>query len=71
MEEITTSVGRLKHFAEIYEAKMAARPFMEILARYESMTEAGLLVGEREKADFYLDTNRFNELLHPVTAIKG
>ena len=38
---------------------------MEILARYDSMTEAGLLVNEREKADFYLDTHRFNELLYP------
>jgi len=71
MEEITTSAGRLKQFAEIYKAKMAAGPFMEILARYDSMTEAGLLVGEREQADFYLDTNRFNELLYPVTPIKG
>jgi hypothetical protein len=71
MEEVTTSTGRLKRFAEIYTAKMATRPFMEIIARYESMTEAGLLVGEREKADFYLDTNRFNELLHPVLPIKG
>ena len=71
MEEITTSAGRLKRFAEVYKAKMATRPFMKILARYESMTEAGLLVGEAQKADFYLDTNRFNELLNPVTPIKG
>ena len=71
MEEVTTSAGRLKRFAEIYKAKMATGPFMEILARYESMTEAGLLVGERETADLYLDTNRFNELLNPVTPIKG
>jgi hypothetical protein len=64
-EEITTSAGRLKRFAEIYKTKMAAGPFMEIIARYSSMTEAGLLVGEREKADLYLDTHRFNELLYP------
>jgi hypothetical protein len=44
---------------------MAARPYMEILARYGAMTEAGLLVGEREKADLFLDTHRFNELLYP------
>jgi hypothetical protein len=70
MEEVTTSAGRLKRFAEIYKAKMAAGPFMEILARYDSMTEAGLLVGEREKADLYLDTHRFNELLYPATPVE-
>ena len=59
------SAGRLKHFAEIYSEKMKARPYMELIARYDSMTEAGLLVGEREMADFYLDTHRFNELLYP------
>ena len=59
------SRGRLKRFAEIYRERMAARPYMEILARYGAMTEAGLLVGEREKADLYLDTHRFNELLYP------
>jgi len=59
------SRGRLKRFAEIYREKMAAKPYMEILARYGAMTEAGLLVGEREKADLFLDTHRFNELLYP------
>lgn len=59
------SRGRLKLFAEIYREKMAARPYMEIIARYGAMTEAGLLVGERKKADLYLDTHRFNELLYP------
>jgi len=59
------SRNRLKQFAEIYRDKMAARPYMEILARYGAMTEAGLLVGEREKADLFLDTHRFNELLYP------
>lgn len=58
-------VGRLKRFAEIYREKMKARPYMELIARYDSMTEAGLLVTEREMADFYLDTHRFNELLYP------
>jgi hypothetical protein len=70
MEEVTTSAGRLKKFAELYKAKMAAGPFMEILARYDSMTEAGLLVGEREKADLYLDTHRFNELLYPTAPVE-
>jgi hypothetical protein len=65
IETSDTSDGRLQRFAEIYKAKMATGPFMEILARYDSMTEAGLLVGEREKADLYLDTHRFNELLYP------
>ena len=44
---------------------MAAGPVMEIIARYGSMTEAGLMVSEREKADLFLDTHRFNELLYP------
>jgi hypothetical protein len=65
MEDVTSGTLRLKRFAEIYKAKMAARPFMEIIARYQSMTEAGLLVSERETADLYLDTHRFNELLYP------
>lgn len=60
-------IQRLKRFAEIYREKMKARPYMELIARYDSMTEAGLLVGERELADFYLDTHRFNELLYPET----
>ena len=59
------SRARLKLFAEIYRAKMDARPYMEIIARYSAMTEAQLLVGERSKADLYLDTHRFNELLYP------
>ena len=58
-------MGRLRRFAEIYRERMKARPYMEILARYDSMTEAGLLVGEREQADVYLDTHRLNELLYP------
>lgn len=64
-EEDEGRVGRLKRFAEIYREKMKAKPYMELIARYDSMTEAGLLVGEREMADFYLDTHRFNELLYP------
>jgi hypothetical protein len=64
-EEDDARVGRLKLFAEIYREKMKARPYMELIARYDSMTEAGLLVGEREMADFYLDTHRLNDLLYP------
>lgn len=58
-------MGRLRRFAEIYRERMKARPYMEVLARYDSMTEAGLLVAEREQADIYLDTHRLNELLYP------
>jgi hypothetical protein len=64
-EEDFARVGRLKLFAEIYREKMKARPYMELIARYDSMTEAGLLVKEREMADFYLDTHRLNDLLYP------
>jgi hypothetical protein len=66
LKERSQSASRLKRFAEIYRTKMAARPFMEIIARYQSMTEAGLTVREREMADLYLDTHRFNDLLYPV-----
>ena len=59
------SQSRLKRFAEIYREKMAAGPLMEVIARYGAMIEAGLLVSEREKADLFLDTHRFNELLYP------
>ena len=64
-KEDEASQSRLKRFAEIYREKMAGRPFMEVIARYGAMTEAGLLVSEREKADLFLDTHRFNELLYP------
>ena len=66
-KEDEASQSRLKRFAEIYREKMAAGPLMEVIARYGSMTEAGLLVSEREKADLFLDTHRFNELLYPET----
>ena len=65
IKDDNASAGRLKRFAEIYREKMKARPYMELIARYDSMTEAGLLVTERVKADLYLDTHRFNELLYP------
>ncbi|HUR98938.1 MAG TPA: hypothetical protein VMZ26_12800 [Pyrinomonadaceae bacterium] len=63
--EDDASAERLKRFAEIYREKMKARPYMELIARYDAMTEAGLAVRERVKADLYLDTNRMNELLYP------
>ena len=65
MKAVTTREDRLKRFAEIYKAKMAADPYLEIIARYDSMTEAGLLLAERELADLYLDTHRLNDLLYP------
>ena len=71
MNDPEASTARLKRFAEIYKAKMAGSPFMEILARYDSMTEAGLTSREREKADLYLDTHRFNDLLYPVDIVKA
>jgi hypothetical protein len=64
-KEDNASMARLKRFAEIYNEKMKARPYMELIARYDSMTEAGLHVTERVKADLYMDTHRFDELLHP------
>ena len=70
LEEAKASTARLKRFAEIYKAKMAGNPFMEILARYDSMTEAHLTAREREKADLFLDTHRFNNLLYPVELIQ-
>ena len=66
LQEVKASTARLKRFAEIYKEKMANRPSMEILIRYGSMTEAGLTAREREKADLFLDTHRFNDLLYPV-----
>ena len=65
INEDEASQSRLKRFAELYNEKMAARPLMEVIARYGAMTEAGLLVGEREKADLFLDTHRLNDLLYP------
>ena len=59
------SAERMKLFAELYREKMKARPYMELIARYDAMTEAGLAVRERVKADLYLDTHRMNELLYP------
>lgn len=70
MNTTEESVGRLKRFAEIYRQKMAKHPYMEILARYDAMTEAGLLVQERVKADLFLETHRLNELLYPIKLVE-
>jgi hypothetical protein len=44
---------------------MDAKPYMEIRARYESMTEAKLDIQEREFAENYVDTGKLDHLLHP------
>jgi hypothetical protein len=59
------SIDRLKRFAEIYQAKMDAKPYMEIRARYESMTEAKLVSGEREFAENIVDVGKIDQLLNP------
>lgn len=56
---------RLRLFAEIYTTKLAAKPYMEIMARYDSMTEAKLEVGEREFAEESVDSGKLDELLNP------
>ena len=68
IKEIDESSARLKKFAEIYQSKMAEKPFMEIIVRYDSMSEAGLTVNERIQGDFFLETNRLSELLDPNAA---
>ena len=56
---------RLRLFAEIYSAKVEARPVMEIIARYDAMTEAKLELGEREFAENTIDAGKLDMLLHP------
>ena len=63
INESDESAERMRNFATIYRAKLAAKPLMEITARYESMTEAGLNVLERIEGDVLIETNRLNELL--------
>ena len=63
--ESDESSARMRSFATIYQARMAKKPFMEIIARYESMTEAGLNVRERIEGDLLIETNRLKELLIP------
>lgn len=55
----------MRLFAEIYSTKIAARPSMEIIARYDSMTEAKLELGEREFAENTVDAGKLDTLLHP------
>ena len=55
----------MRLFAEIYTAKIAAKPFMEIIARYDAMTEAKLELGEREFAENTIDAGKLDTLLHP------
>ena len=66
---------RLRLFAEIYMAKIAAKPFMEIIARYDAMTEAKLELGEREFAENTIDSGKLDTLLHPenypITPLKA
>jgi hypothetical protein len=56
---------RLRHFAEIYSAMLAERPYMEMLARHHSMKTAELTTDERVTVERYLKANRLNDLLHP------
>lgn len=63
--ESEARTGRLRLFAEIYQAKVAAKPFMEIIARYDAMSEAKLEVGEREFAENTIDAGKFDTLLNP------
>lgn len=55
----------MKLFAQIYSTKIAAKPFMEIIARYDAMTEAKLELGEREFAENSVDAGKLDMLLHP------
>jgi hypothetical protein len=63
--ENEASNDRLRRFAETYIAKMKAKPYIEISTRYASMTEAGLSVSEREKAEIFIDAGKIDHLLHP------
>lgn len=65
IEKSEASTDRLRRFAEIYETKMAAKPFIEIMARYGAMTEAKLETDEREMAENFIDTGKLDNLLHP------
>ncbi len=63
--ESREGTDRLKRFAEIYSTKIEAKPFMEIIARYDAMTEAKLELGEREFAENTIDAGKLDTLLHP------
>lgn len=59
------SVERLRLFAEIYQAKMDAKPMLSMAARYTAMTEAKLSLSERMHAEDQMDGGKFDDLLHP------
>ena len=65
IEKSSASTDRLRLFAEIYQAKMVKNPYIEIMARYDSMTEAKLDTGEREFAENSIDSGKLDHLLHP------
>ena len=73
--ESKEGTDRLRLFAEIYTKKVEAKPFMEIIARYDAMTEAKLELGEREYAENTVDAGRLDTLLHPekypITPLKA
>jgi len=64
MENEVQSPERLKRFAELYNAMMAERPYMEMLARHTSMKKAELTADERITAERCLKANCLGELLH-------
>ena len=55
----------MRLFAEIYRTKIEAKPFLEIVARYDAMTEAKLELGERVFAENAIDAGKLDELLNP------
>lgn len=65
IERSIASIDRLRLFAEVYQAKMIKNPYIEIMARYDSMTEAKLETSEREFAENLIDTDKLDQLLHP------
>jgi hypothetical protein len=65
IEKSEASTDRLRRLAEIYENKMAAKTFIEIIAPYDTMTQAKLETDEREMAENFIDTGKLDNLLHP------
>jgi hypothetical protein len=63
MENNVQSPERLRRFAELYNALMAERPYMEMLARHTSMKKAELTDEERITAERCLKGNCLGELL--------
>jgi len=63
MENRLQSPERLKRFAELYNAMMAERPYMEMLARHTSMKNADLTEDERITAERCLKGNCLGDLL--------